>query len=835
MKGHAARLIEYNQHLNQEIEERVMTEQTLKNSQHLLQIILDTIEGEVFIKDTNGKYLFVNKAFGKDFGVDPKDVIGKDDYFVFSSETAAELQENDKRILAAKKAVNIEESTVLKGKHATYLTNKVPLVDNYGNVLGICGVGFEITQQKKMEKALEKAYIDLEQRLKELEKETNKCKQTELEILESKKRYQRLVEDLGENFMIYSHRLDGTLTYTGPGIKSIFGISREKAIGSDWRKTIKWESRDLELAGDNIRNMVSGVEYKRMPMSFRHPDGKQRTVFISPHPIKNSEGSVIGVEGLVEDITERKKAEEELKGAHTDLEKRVKERTSKLSATVEKLREAELRYRTVANFTFDWEWWTNPDRAFNYVSPSCERITGYRAEEFTDDPKLLDQIVLPEDRNTWSNHQQEPIEEKKLREIQFRIRRKDGEIRWIEHACQQVVGDQGEFLGFRASNRDITERKQSEAKLQKSEKNLAKAQRLAKLGNWQWDILTNRLEWSNEIFRIFGLTPQQFDATYDAFLERVHPDDRNTVETAVNQALEKPSAGYDIQHRIVKSDGSIGFVHEHGEVTFDENVKPVRMIGTVQDISELKALEAESQQLRTELAHLDRVTTMGVMTAAITHEINQSLTANRSYAQAALRFLDAEQPDLENVRKALMGVIADNKRAVGVIDRIRVLVKKEESYWEAFDINAIIEEVLKLINSEIVLRNILITTDLNPEIPVLYGDPIQIQQVALNLLVNAFDAMDNQPEDARHILISTNVEGKKGIIVSVAQSGPEIIPDKFEKIFNAFYSTKPKGMGMGLAICLSIVETHGGQLWAENMSGGGARFLFSLPFGKGGD
>ena len=295
------------------LEQRVKSlenEQALKDSQRLLQTVIDTIEGEVFVKDANGKYLFVNNAFGKDFGVDPKAVIGKDDFFVFSPEEAAKLQENDKRIMAGKTADTIEESGVVKGKNVTYLTNKVPLIDNDGNVLGICGVGFDITRQKKMEKAL--------------------------------------------------------------------------------------------------------------------------------------------------------------KEAHIDLERRVKERTAQLSETVDKLREAELRYRTVADFTYDWEYWTNLDGTLRYVSPSCERISGYTPRQFMDNPSLYREIIIPEDQDVWGKHYHDSRKEPKAKEIQFRIRARDGAIHWIEHVCQPVRGDQGELLGFRASNRDITKRKEGEIKLQKA-------------------------------------------------------------------------------------------------------------------------------------------------------------------------------------------------------------------------------------------------------------------------------------------------------------------------------------------------------------------------------
>ena len=659
-----------------ELEERAVGEQSLKNSPHLLQTIIDTIEGEVFVKDTNGKYLFVNKAFGKDFGVDPNDVIEKDDYFIFSPEVAAKLQENDKRIMAAKKAENIEESGVFEGRNVTYLTNKVPLIDDHGKVLGICGVGLNITRQKKMEEALKE----------------------------------------GQN----------------------------------------------------------------------------------------------------------------------DLKRKVEERTAQLFETVDKLRETELRYRTVADFTYDWEYWANLDGTLQDVSPSCERISGYTPQQFMDNPHLYREIIIPEDQDVWEKHYHDSRKEPKAREIQFRIRRRDGSIRWIEHTCQPVIGNQGAFSGFRASNQDITDRKRSEIALQKSEKNLTEAQRFAKLGNWQWDILTNRLEWSDEIFRILGLTPHQFSATYGAFFERVHPDDRNTVKAAMNQVLEEPSAEYDIQHRIVKPDGSLIFVHDHGKVTFDENGKPVRMIGTIQDISAVKTLEAESQRLRIELIHLDRMTTMSAMIPAIAHEINQPLTAILSNAQAALRFLRRDQPDLDEVEEALCDIAKDDKRAAEVILRLRMMLKGEKPIFEAFDLNAAIEEVIKFVHSEIVVLNVLLTKDLKSNIPTLYGDYIQMQQVILNLLINALDALKEQPEDTRRILLSTRVAGSDDVTVTITDSGPGIDPDRIETIFNPFYSMKPQGMGMGLPICRYIIEAHGGHLRAENHPDGGATFTIRLPFGKEG-
>jgi PAS domain S-box-containing protein len=270
----------------------------------------------------------------------------------------------------------------------------------------------------------------------------------------------------------------------------------------------------------------------------------------------------------------------------------------------EALRRAELEYRTVADFTYDWEYWANPDGSIRYMSPSCERITGYSPRDFIHHPSLIREIILPIDRDVWNRHFMESRQGVSSHGILFRIRRPDGQIRWIEHACQSVRSPQGEFLGYRVSNRDVTERKLAEEAARKKDQSLAEAQRIAHLGNWHWNIETNELAWSDEVYRIFGLLPQEFGATYDAFLESVHPGDREAVRAAVNRSLADPSVLYSIEHRVVRPDGRERIVHEQGEVTFDDGGRPIRMIGTVLDITERKQVEEMLQRSQEELRRL---------------------------------------------------------------------------------------------------------------------------------------------------------------------------------------------------------------------------------------
>lgn len=347
---------------------------------------------------------------------------------------------------------------------------------------------------------------------------------------------------------------------------------------------------------------------------------------MKPESVPNSQAKTKSLKeeqvNLQVDITERKRAEGQLQKASDELKQKVQDRTTELENANEQLRQkieeleqkedalrqAELRYRTVADFTYDWEYWEKPDGMIHYVSPSCERITGYKAEQFIVHPQLFREIILPEDKDIWNTHHHTAVDGPKLREIQYRIRRRDGQINWIEHVCQPVLDSQGQFLGFRASNRDITDRKKAEEALhesrevlRKKEDSLSEAQRIAHLGNWNWNIITDKLLWSDEIYRIFGLEPQEFGATYEAFLESVHPDDRELVNQAVNESLADSNKQYSIDHRVVRPDGSQRIVHERGEVTFDKGGKAIRMIGTVHDITEQKRVENALRKSETAL------------------------------------------------------------------------------------------------------------------------------------------------------------------------------------------------------------------------------------------
>jgi C4-dicarboxylate-specific signal transduction histidine kinase len=251
----------------------------------------------------------------------------------------------------------------------------------------------------------------------------------------------------------------------------------------------------------------------------------------------------------------------------------------------------------------------------------------------------------------------------------------------------------------------------------------------------------------------------------------------------------------------------------------------------VERTSQLMLASEALREAQTELAHVNRVTTMGQLVASIAHEISQPVAAAVTNAHAALRWLGAQPPDLEETRQALADVIKDGTRAGDVIGRIRALIKKAHPRKDDLEINEAILEVIALTRSELVKNGVSLQTQLAEGLPLVQGDRIQLQQVILNLIVNAVEAMSGVSEGSRELLIGTGKDASSGVLVAVQDSGPGLNPESFDRLFDAFYTTKPDGMGMGLSICRSIVEAHGGRLWASRTAGPGATLQFTLPVG----
>jgi C4-dicarboxylate-specific signal transduction histidine kinase len=372
--------------------------------------------------------------------------------------------------------------------------------------------------------------------------------------------------------------------------------------------------------------------------------------------------------------------------------------------------------------------------------------------------------------------------------------------------------------------RDDLETKVAErtAELQRSEAYLAEAQRLSHTGSFGWDISSGKLYWSEETFRIFECDRTD-QPIVDLLLQRTHPLDRGRVLQTIDHARQDGRI-LDFEHRLLMPDGRIKNVHIVGHPVFDDSGNLAEFAGTVMDVTERQRAEEERQAL----AHANRVTTMGQLTASIAHEINQPIAAVVSNAQAALRWLDMQPPNPREVREALGRIVKDGRRASEVIERIRALVRKAPPRKEQLGINDAIHEAVALTRSELRRNGISLRTQLADGLPLVPGDRVQLQQVLVNLIVNAIEAL-SVVDGVRELTIVSNEAHSNHVLVEVQDSGGGFGAADLELLFQSFYTTKPDGMGMGLAISRSIVEAHGGRLSAAPNEPRGAIFRFKLP------
>jgi two-component system sensor kinase FixL len=383
--------------------------------------------------------------------------------------------------------------------------------------------------------------------------------------------------------------------------------------------------------------------------------------------------------------------------------------------------------------------------------------------------------------------------------------------------------------GFRATQlaRQV---EAGETQVRENAERLALALKGARLTLWDWDLVTGKVYLNHRWQEMLGGQAEPVTTTFAELAAMVHPDDFPALRRHLRDVLKGSVPAYEVEHRVRRPTGDWIWIHTRGEVVArDAAGRAVRMAGVNEDITARKLAEEEAEQRRTELAHLSRVAMLGELSGALAHELNQPLTAILSNAQAAQRFLAGGVPRLDEVREILDDIVEDDKRAGAVIRGLRVLLKKEEVAHHRLDLNAVALDVLRLMRSDLLNRNVRWSTDLCPGLPVVLGDGIQLQQVLLNLVMNACDAIAGNTGDHRRLEVRT-VRGEDGsVIASVSDQGRGIPPQDLERIFEPFVTTKSHGMGLGLSVCRTIVGAHGGRIWAVNNATSGATVSVALP------
>jgi PAS domain S-box-containing protein len=576
------------------------------------------------------------------------------------------------------------------------------------------------------------------------------------------------------------------LDYTGQSLEQL------KSWGSNGTVHAEDLPHVAEIFGNSI---AAGIPYS-VEQRLRRFDGEYLWFGNRGRPIRDEAGRIVAWHVLLTDIDDRKRAEQALAASERNLQLTI----DSMPALA---------------------WSAGPDGAANYFNQHYLDYVGRTLGEVQG--WQWTGLICPEDlpglAGAWERFRIEGTSG----EVEARIRRHDGVFRWFLFRANPLRDESGNIIKWYGVNTDIEEQKSASAKLHEVLDHLNQAQRLTHTGSFRTDVDTDTHIQSEELFRILECRPP----TIREFRERVHPDDVGSFDAGFKRAMAE-QVDFDEVFRFVTPTGKVKYVHAVAHFLPGQREHPVVM-GSIQDITESRLASDALAEARSELAHITRVASLNTLTASIAHEVNQPLAGILMNANTCLRMLAAEPPDLAGAADTARRTIRDADRASEVIKRLRGMFAKRGANLEDLDLNETAREVIGLSAAELARKQVNLRTCLADGLPLLRGDRIQLQQVMLNLILNAADATAEVTGRSKCVTVSTELDSDGHVRLAVIDNGAGFGSEKAEQLFSPFFSTKPEGMGMGLSISRSIVESHGGKLWAVANAGPGATFGFTIP------
>jgi PAS domain S-box-containing protein len=531
----------------------------------------------------------------------------------------------------------------------------------------------------------------------------------------------------------------------------------------------------------------------------RRADGVYRWFQVRALPVRDADSRITGWYVLLIDIHDRKRAEEALRASECDL--------SSIINTIPML-----------------AWSANPEGFCDFLNQRWLDFTGLSTEQARGWGWVA--TIHPDDAKGMLDSWQMGLVSGRIADVEVRMRRFDGVYRWFLLRASPLRDKSGKIIKWYGTNTDIDDRKRAEEELRRSEAFLAEGQRLSLSGSFLWRLDTDEITLSEQLYRTFEFDPHT-PVTLERIGSRVHPEDIPLLTDKI-EAARNGDSDLEYEIRLRMPNGSVKYLRTIAHGTRDRDGRP-EIMGAVQDVTERRLSEEVLGNVRSELAHMTRVTSLGALTASIAHEINQPLSGIVTNASTCLRMLSADPPNVEGARETARRTIRDGNRASEVITRLRALFSKKDTAVEQVDLSEAAREVIALSLNDLKKNQVIVHAELAVDLPHVLGDRIQLQQVILNLLRNASDAMigiDNRP---RRLLIRTEREEGDSVRLTVRDTGVGIDPKNLDALFNAFYTTKNTGMGIGLSISRSIIESHHGHLWGAPNNGPGATFSFSIP------
>ena len=635
----------------------------------------------------------------------------------------------------------------------------------------------------------------LKKEIAERKKVEAQLRQSEAEIKRSEAKLLQVIDTIPT--LAWCNLPDGPNEFLNKGWHEYTGLSPEKSHGWGWQTA--FHADDLPALMKKWQELLISGQPGEIEARLRRHDGVYRWFLIRVEPFHDDTGKIIRWYGTSTDIEDRKRAEQAL-------------------------RTSEREFSLIINTIPALAWSARPDgfaEFFNehyleYVGLPLEMLQGIGWTS----------VVHPDDLFALTERWQSIMAAGEPGEAEARLRRHDGQYRWFLFRSHPMRNESGIILKWYGTNTDIDDRKRAEAELWRSKAFLAEGQHLASIGNFSWLLGTDEIKWSEQLYRIFEFqlgTP----VTLERIASMVHPDDTPTF-FEMTERVRAEVSNFEYEHRLLMPDGRVKYLHLVAHVNRNSQGR-LEYIGAVQDVTRRKSAENALAKARSELAQVMRINSLAMLTAAIAHEVNQPLSGIVTNAGTCLRMLGSDPPNVDGARETARRTIRDGNRAAEVVARLRALFSKKEVKFVSVDLNDGTREVIALLLNDLQRNHILLETNLADNLPRINGDRIQLQQVILNLLRNASEAMSDVNDRPRRLSIRTHCVDDTQVILTVQDVGVGIDAHAADRLFEAFFTTKTDGMGIGLSISRSIIEAHHGHLWATPNEGPGATFSFSIP------
>ena len=652
------------------------------------------------------------------------------------------------------------------GEWRWFHSRGLPLRDASGQIVRWCNLLVDIDERKKAEEAL-------------------RSSQRELSVI---------IETMPG--LVWCASPDGELSYVNGRILGYLGVERNNLLAGGWAHFLHPD--DVASVVAAWSNSVASGEAFEVQARLRGADGAYRWFHSLSQLGRDTEGNPAQWYGVMIDVDDRKRAEEKLEQAYLRLAET--QRLSKTGSFITDL------------LVDDHNWSEEAFRIFEFDPATKVTV------------KLIRDMVHPEDLQSFDAVISRGLDGEDV-DFVFRIVTPRGalkHIRGVICVTEQVAG-RPLFIG---ALQDVTQSKVEEEQVRRSEAFLAEAQRLTRIGSFSWRVEDNEIRWSVELYRIFEFD-QGLPVTFDLIGSRVHPDDLPLMSDMIGKA-QSAANHLEYQHRIVMPNRSIKHLHFTAHSRRDPEGR-LEYIGAVQDVTQRHLAEAALATARAELANAAKISSLGVLTASIAHEVSQPLSGIITNASTCLRMLERDSPNVDGVREMARLTLRDGKRASDVILRLRALFSKKEFAREPVDLNDAAREVIVLSLTDLERNRVILRTEFADDLPLAPGDRIQLQQVISNLLRNASEAMSAVNDRPRLLQIAIRPHPGRQVCLSVADAGVGLDSERIDRLFEPFYTTKSNGMGIGLSVSRSIIESHQGRLWATPNEGPGATFSFSIP------